>query len=376
MRFKIILYLLVFCLLSFNVYALAIHPAVSYYDFQPNLANDLQFTIVGESEPFSVKVLLSEELGNYMVLYDGGLLVVPPEGKDIRFSFELPENLDPGKHRGLIIVEKTGTTDVASGTGMGAFEAVGYSVIARVPYPGKYAEIIFRPGYGNVNGSVLMEVDVYNYGSEMINQATGFVEIYDKDVFLDRIDLSFVDSIAPKEYKTLRGEWNSTGNPAGEYVAKATVLYDDKSTSAEKMFLLGFEFIEILDINPKIFKFGEISAINVDLKSNWNALFRNVEVEMHIFDNGILIERLLAPSIKLVPPLGEFSQVLYWNPKVAGGEYEAKVVVSYNNKLSERIFDIFVEPGVSPLRLTLILVVVVVVLLAIVYIVLKKHGKI
>ena len=116
--------------------------------------DDISFHIYGAENPFQVRLIKNGPLGDYINLGPENFVTVPSTGYDVNISLLLPEDLNPGKYKNYIIVEK-----VAGGGGMvGGAEAVGYTLVVDVPYPGKYLEARIEAENSEVNGTAEFKV--------------------------------------------------------------------------------------------------------------------------------------------------------------------------------------------------------------------------
>ena len=88
-----------------NVFGLGLSPAAYTTIFSPNLEQTYNLTILGEKEPFDIKLFVNGELKEYIEL-PGENFTVPPQNLTLKYKIKLPEKLENGTYKTSIVVEK------------------------------------------------------------------------------------------------------------------------------------------------------------------------------------------------------------------------------------------------------------------------------
>ncbi|MBU3940617.1 MAG: hypothetical protein KKH88_01680 [Nanoarchaeota archaeon] len=371
---KFICVIICFIFFSFNTYAIGITPGKSLYEFEPGLTDTIEFTILNyEGRVLDSEIFLVGDLKEYFDFEKINITLNPNERKLFTTKFALPPDLDlaPGDHRNLIVVSESIEEEQSGLTTVGAVAAVGYVVTVRVPYEGKYLDVLIQPGEAEINKDVHFKVILEVLGKQTVVNSNGNLKILDKDNKTLTTLYFQENNILFKEKRVIDLVWDGGYSEAGIYNAVLDLTYDEKTKQVEQSFRIGDLLINILDLNEKEILEGKITMLEVSTQSMWNKGIIDVYAELEI--GG---KQTKSPSVdyerweeKMIP--------LYFDPAgLETGEYEAKVTLFYEGKTTEKTFDIkIVSPFFSPTNPLLYLMIVVVILLMVILVMLFKKRK-
>ena len=179
-RGEIFFIIVIFLFLPVASALLGISPAKQYVDFKPGMELEYNFNVYGDSEQ-KIEIYSAGEFSD-LVEFDKKELV---GGGGFNVKIKLPESIEkPGKH--ILLIGAREKTDGEEGVATSV--AVQAPIVIFVPYPGKYAEIIFTTNNANAGEPVKFEVTVSSMGEESITAATS-IEIYSDENLVEILDL-------------------------------------------------------------------------------------------------------------------------------------------------------------------------------------------
>lgn len=362
--------ILIFILIVPAIYGIGVGLWVEEINFEPNLNQNFN-AFVNNNMGYDAKVRLSARggLGEYVTFSDEYLEIPEGERGFFTFNLKLPESIPPGRNRIDIGAEDVTPT---TGGGISAKTAAYMGFYIRAPYPGKYVEASFRVGNIGKDEVATFDVDIINRGNETINKIGGIIEMFDKDSKVDALTIDPIFNIKPSESRTLRAEWDSTGQSVGEYNAKAHINYDGEELELDTNFKIGELLVKIINYTKEFYKDG-INRFDVEIESFWNMDIDNVYGRINVEEQGIetLRTKLGAWSKKTI--------TAYLNTdNLAVGEHIANIKVYYEDKVAEETGNITVLPKreiemPSKISSTTILLIAIIVLLVIGNIILILH---
>jgi hypothetical protein len=358
-------FLVLFCL---DVGALGISPSKINYDFEPGLSDEITFRVINsESVPFNVEVYVEGDLAEYFDFERTPVTLPPGEAREFTVFFNFPSDLRiaPGEHRTDIVAAQVG--DGEEGGTVAAFVAVAIPVLVEVPYEGIFLDAKIEIGEAEAGTPVDFGIELISLGKEVISIVNGNIGIINEEgVVVDEIIFQELN-IQPLDTRLVSLEWFPGDNSAGIYNATLFIEYDGEEANFVKEFRLGDLLIDILDLEEKKFKKGQINRINVLTRSFWNYEINDAYAEIFIFGSSSKSESMTFGSWeeKTVP-------VYFDMNGLESGEYEARVVLSYEGVTTEKVFDITI--GAILFSVTnLIYAGLVVVLIVLVVLFLKKR---
>jgi hypothetical protein len=263
-------------LFSFNVGAVSfgVSPAIYEVDFEPGLEKDFVFNFATDAPDLDFVVNVTGELAHFVTLdkykYSGKIGTVTA-------TLKLPQSIDvPGSHR--IFVGALPKTDNRGRTGGAA--AVGITVRANgvikvlVPYPGKYADVVFNINDANAGEKVKYRLRIYSRGEEQIVTSTS-INVYDStNKSVGVFDIGS-DIIPSSEHVEINSDLDVSTLEAGNYRAVAVVTYSGGERRAEDTFRLGNLSVDIVNYTRE-FDRNKINQIYIDVKSGWNDPIKGV----------------------------------------------------------------------------------------------------
>ncbi|MDO8556686.1 MAG: hypothetical protein Q7R96_05960 [Nanoarchaeota archaeon] len=325
--------------LTTNVQAIGITPGRTTVDFTPGHEQEITFQVLN-NEHKDMKVLLrvEGELASYVKLKE--VLVdfaATEESKTFTYLVTLPTSFEKaGDHEANIIAQELPKDLNQAGTYIGATAAVATNLLVKVPYPGKYAEIRLDISEAQVNETVTFILPVLNFGTEQINKATGTIEIRGPTNDILATIKTNEASIAPKGRTELTAGWLANVN-SGKYYALATLNYDGKLVSTEKIFGVGNLFVEVKSVNVKEFTLGDVAKFNIQVENKWNEKIDNLYAELIVENekgDPLVSTKSATTSIDA---LGQATLDVFWDTEgVQSGIYNTRIILHYGEKSSEK----------------------------------------
>ncbi|MCA9485292.1 MAG: hypothetical protein KC506_00430 [Nanoarchaeota archaeon] len=327
-----------------------VSPAIYDVDFEPGLEREFNFKFYRDDPSVNLEIYSREELTEFVEFTPA---VLENGEQDVVVMLRLPQELDrPGAHRLLI-----GARPVISPGegGVGIVASVNGVINVRVPYPGQYAETRLTVDNANVNEEIRYKLVIFSRGSESIT-ASAEIEVFDLDgEIIKKFSVGTFD-IAGVSSREIRAKLDPSGIVAGNYKAKATVVYQGgPSATSEIPFRIGELNVDIVNYTNKVEK-GSINPFYVDIKSGWNNKIENVYVEVSSEDSDV---SLVTPSVSLKP----------WDTTRMNGYLDLKglkaeedtvklnVVVHYGDRTTEESIEVILEDSKFNINFTLITIV-------------------
>jgi len=336
-------FLVAFILVVGRAEAIGLTPGRTTLDFEAGAEKEISFTIINnEHKEFNALVYVEGDMKNSVTIEKNIIEFKETDNsKDFRFKFRMPESMEkPGEYWTKIIVMEIPseiTPKKPEGQAVVATTAVVHQIKVKVPYPGKYVNIEVSVSEAEPGETATFFVKLFSLGTEKIYQASAIVDILGPtNEKIDSIESDII-SIEPKTTGELIIPWKANVNP-GLYQAVITVNYDGKAASVRKTFSIGTLRIEVLDIKVRNFVLGEIAKFEINVENKWNERVENVYAEMTITNQrGDVIGNFKSASID-VEPLQRATLYAYWDTQgVEKGTYDAKLVLHYANKTSEKM---------------------------------------
>jgi len=321
-----------------EVHALGITPGRAVFDFLPGRKETVDFKVINnEHKDMGVVIYVEGELNQSVTLHQKMIkFKATDQEKDFKYSFKLPDSLDkPGVHVARIIAMEI-PEDAESGTFVGATVAVATELYIQVPYPGKYIEARMDIQESDVNGTTKFIVVSSNLGEQKIARAYALIDVLSKtNEKLATIKTSTFE-IASKRRVDLVGEWKANVE-AGTYLARATIIYDEKTAEIEKSFNIGSLRIDLIDVVVEDFRLGGIAKFTLVAESKWNADIPGVYSNVIVYDAaGKTIADSKSASVDF-PALSRQTMFAYWDTAgVDEGDYDGKIVLNYADKMTDR----------------------------------------
>jgi len=318
-----------------SVYALGVSPARTTLDFSPGMENTVDFQILNSAgKDMNILIAAQGELAEYISVSSGALNVAATEKtKQVSYEFSLPENLGPGLHTAdIIILEAPNSADGA--TSVKATVAVVTQLHIYVPYPGKHAKAEMKI-VSSKDGGVTFVFPVISVGEFDLTSVKVNVDIY--DTAGTKID-SFMTSpieIPSGEKKEIVRAWG-VGAPSGDYVARASLIYDEGTQGFNGTFSIGDAGLVLQDIGVNDFKLGEIVKLNMLVENRWNEKIEGAYVYANILnDRGDIVSKFESAAHD-IPSKSKENFEAYWDTAgVKVGTYEADIAIKHGEESSK-----------------------------------------
>ena len=323
-----------------SVSALGISPARKIFDFESGLQESVEFKVINnENKDMKVVVYAEDVFNGASVIVDTSELSFSAgeSEKIVRYSFSLPDKMDkPGDHSVKIVAREIPVDSAVSGTEISSAIAVVHELKIKVPYPGKYVETDLKIAETDKSNEVNFIISVNNLGTQKIVNAKGIIDIYgptnDKIASVET-SLSSIDAGLRKD---LTAVWTDENINSGKYYAKLTLTYDGEVAEAERIFNVGSLEVDIIDINVKDFRLGEIAKFNILVENSWSELINDAYCELVISENGDEIGSFKSAS-EDIHALSKGELTAFWDTAgVKEGEYDAKAILYYAGKSIEK----------------------------------------
>ncbi len=340
-----LMFLLIGIFMISSVCALGVTPARTTLDFEPGLSKSVGFEILNSgNEDMKVVFSAQGELAEYISLNVAEASISAAEGsKAFNYNLNLPSELTPGLHTGEVFAMQLPSGPTSEGSQILATLAVVTQVYVYVPYPGKYANAKMYVYGANVGGDVKFVIPVISAGEFDLTSVRANVDIYNK---LNEKVASFnTDSISVPSgtRKELAYRWKADV-PIGDYLAKASLIYDDGTLNFEEAFSVGSEELELQEISVRGFTLGEIAKLEMLVENKWSEPISDAHVATKIMnDRGDIVSSFESATYD-VDPLSKKVFVSYWDTAgVRVGTYETEVSINYGDKSSKKSLQFDVE---------------------------------
>lgn len=328
-----------------SVMSLGITPGRTTFSFDPNLKKTVTVTVINnEKKDFRALIYTKGDLTDYIKLSTDSIdFTKDEERKSLTYDIKLPNKLEPGLNKEDIVVRETTAERGKKEITVSALVAVVSQLHVNVPYPGKFLKIDLLIKEAKPGEIIKFFIPVINLGEENIENAKPYIFIFDlNDNKIAKIE-GKEKSIPEKARTEFVLDWKADTLP-GFYKAVAVVEYDGNKATAENNFLVGDFFLEPLDISVKDFTLGEIAKFNILVENIGNKLIIDAFGRL-VLNNleGKEIVNIKTTSID-IPPRKKKEMTAYWDTEdVEEGEYYGKIVLSYEEKFSERRIRTIVE---------------------------------
>jgi hypothetical protein len=333
-----LLILLVGLFMFGSVFGLGVTPARTTIDFEPGLKRDVSFQVVNsEGEDINLAFSAKGDLKEYISLSGNSGVISASEGSKVfSYSLNLPEILSPGLHVGEIVVTNVPSELNSEDSYLSATLAVVTQVHVYVPYPGKHANAKMYIYSGSIGEDVKFVIPVISEGEFDLTSVRANVDIYDNaGENVGSFSTSSV-SIPSGAKKELVYDWKADV-AVGEYVAKATVIYDEGTIALEERFSVGSEELVLQEIVARDFNLGEIAKLEMLIENKWSGEIDDVFIETKILnDRGGTVSSFKSSDYS-VRALSEETFISYWDTAgVLEGDYDVEVSINYNDKSSKK----------------------------------------
>ena len=315
-----------------TIFALGVTPGRTTIKYPDDLNRVFSFSVLNsENKDIQLFFGTSGELGEYIILNENNVEIKKGEdSKEFTYTLNVPLNMEPGDHRGEIIISEIGEEE-----GFGAKIAVKTELVFFVPYPSKYIESAVDIIESDKNETTVFLIPVINRGEEKVENLDAIVEIYKEGQKIDEIRTTSF-SIESMERKELIANWVANV-PIGTYTAKITLDYDGEQVIFNKGFKVGNLSFEIFDVFVEDFELGNIVKLDVLVENRWSERLKDVYADLILYDEiGVKIADVRSPP-EDISPFEKIRLPLYWDTSnVSEGKYNGKIIINYKEFSSEK----------------------------------------
>ena len=160
-------------------------------------------------------------------------------------------------------------------------------------------------------------------------------------------------TLKSKTTETLIVKLDTNDIPSGDYQAIVIVDYDGFKATEQENFRLGDLYVNLTNYT-KEFEFNKINRWDIFIESRWNKQITNLYAEVKILQNGQEIDiSTKTPTISLEPWETTRLNAFWDTTGFAPGEYGAKLILHYNDKVQENPINIQVVKSGAFIQLPL-----------------------
>lgn len=334
-----ILIVMMLLMLVSTVSALGAGPSRKVVNFQPGLQEYELRVINNEYKDLRAKIEFAGDLAQYASIAND-FINIPKEQNEqvIKYLLDLPPGMKAGPHTLEIVVTELGDEDAGVQTLLRLIS----KLVVNVPYPDKYLEAKLQISSAYVNEETVFNIQLFNLGSEAIEDAHALIEIF----ALDGAKIAEFDSnsiaLSSGSSGKVAGKWFANVGK-GTYQAVVTVNYDGRQILLDSQFDVGQMHMDIQNVLVENFYLGGIAKFDIYLYNDWNYMLDDVYAQMRISQGGkIFVDTKTAPASIGSGEVGKLEA--FWKTEgVHSGKYLVDLVVHYAGRVTQDVFEIDVQ---------------------------------
>jgi len=294
-------------------------------DFEPGLEQSFEFDFLFDDPEQNFEIILGGELRDYVT-------VRKIEGTTkVEVNLKLPQAYNNPGPNSVSVGARAVAGESGDDTGVGISALVSGIVLVNVPYPGKYADLIFRMDDANAGEQASYRLAIYSRGEEQIVTNSQII-IYDSEGTSVKTFNLGSDTILPGASSDETSLLDVSDLGAGSYNAEAVVSYSGEERRAEDDFSLGSLVVNLINYT-KTFDKEKINQMYIDVESGWNDQINGVYAEGKVV--GYEEVGFTTPSIELKPwRSGKLVGHLDTTP-IQSEEFQMDLTVHYGGKITE-----------------------------------------
>lgn len=339
--FLILVFILLF---SFQVTAYGLAPAKKIINFQPNLEQTIEFSVLskGDSQAFFT-LKLEGSLKDYAILEQESLyLDFQDTSKTFKVKLNLPDKLPPGENTLEVqVIEQKVTSE---STAVVQTAIVG-QVVVNVPYTGVHVESKLYIPKAKISQPLTFTISLFGRGDI---PATCYATIDIKTPTNELVETLISEKIVVNkaDAKKLELIYTNTQNK-GLYLAEAIIHCQDKTNILRENFYIGDPSVSVVSIISDKFILGEIAPIKIALRNNWNQRFKDTYVEILVLGpSGTIIQQFKSASEEIASEEIKTFTAYWETEKITVGNYNLNVVTYFdNNGVNQEKFIANVQPN-------------------------------
>lgn len=299
---------------------------------------DYEIRLLAVDKPTDVEVIIIGEIAEFIEV-EQTKLTIPVEGTTLKYTVTLPNDLAPGIHKSVIVIQEAAVTS-EEGAGRGDFQlrsAIGHVVKVYGTSNQKYAEVSFDANNVNLGEKVIFNLKVKNLGGEDIESAFGKIRILNSGGDLIHELETNKDSYYSGMEGELNAHWTAGDLDPGKYVAILEFNYDGIVELSQTEFMIGSILIEPLSLSLENITRGGLLPIGVNVRNFWSEQIDTVYADL------ITSNTTARTSPQNIAPFSNAVLQTYIDTdKLDVGTNEVVVIVNYGSKTSSDTFDLFV----------------------------------
>ena len=271
---------------------------------------------------YDLSISIEGDWREYVTL--GEITSPSPGKKEFTVTLSPPREPDtPGLH--LVFI---GVGPVLSPSGsVGAVAFVRKRIAFEVLFQYKWISAELMAPDVNIGEPVHFQLKVTSGTLQTIRKVQASIEVTDSEGTL--LATIPTDSVTLKlgEEKVLTGTFSTAGLKPATYHAKATVTYDENTTTTEDSFRVGTLAVHIINHTTQV-EAGTITPFTIRVESGWNDPIKNVRGEVYVDQKQVM----KTPTTDLAPwekkDLTGYFDAAGWEP----GQYNSTITVHYGDK--------------------------------------------
>jgi len=337
--FLFLLIIPILLIVTAEVSAVGILGSNDFFIFEPGIQKIYNFGVLSNTDRvMDHGVGVNGDLDKYATLSTDVLKdLAPGEVAYFSLNLSLPNELSPGMHSLTLCAGESETRGSGGreGTSIGTKAAVCLVIRVLSLYPEKLAEFEFYASdvsSGEID-EMRMEVRSLSQQNMLIR---GDIDVYSNSSgsLVKIVSLTTPEKILNSgKSETLFAYLNTTNLDIGEYIAKATLHFDENTSSQEKTFKIGNLSMEIMNFTDTIYK-NKVNKIEVYTKSRWNSKIDGVYSEVFVKDGNQTIKA--SSSTESFEPWQIKPLIVFLDAKnISVGDHNFKIILYYGEKTAE-----------------------------------------
>ncbi|MCF7866312.1 hypothetical protein K9L67_00785 [Candidatus Woesearchaeota archaeon] len=390
-KILILLFTIMLIIISTNILAIGIVPAQKEILIDKNSYSFPLKIINNEQKEFLVQLNAEGKYSEFVSFSKKTIQFSPDKDfEEITVNINMPsiQNLDFGENKITISANQKTNLNSQISTNIGVL----MDLILIKPYETGELKIEFFTSNFIKNNQGNFVLEATNVGLKEVTETKSTIEIF--DISNNKLEeKSKSEKIIKKgETKIFNFPW-TPNLENGIYIAKATIIYDNKIKNITKKFNIGSPELIIDFIKTYNYKLGDVAQLDLIIVNQWSQPIKNAHAEIFFRKNSKTIanintssETIEAFSKKTFPiywdtknqEIGTYQMIvdLYFEGRKTTNTYEINInensfeVISKDKKLTEQKYS-----EKTSLEVYLFVIIMVIFILILIFILLKNLNK-
>ncbi len=350
-----------------------------FFIFEPGIKKTYTFGVLSNTDrPMNHTLGFNGDLEKYVTLSKTVLEnLAPGEVGYFNLDLNLPDELPAGLHTLTICALESETRGGGEdkGTSIGTRAAICLVIKVLSLYPEKLAE--FDLSAPDVASGEIAEITMQVRSLTQQNMSIkGIVDIYSNSSGspIKVISLNTEEKILYSgKNEELSARLDTTNLEIGQYLAKATLYFDENSSTQEKTFNIGNLSMQIENFTDTVYK-NKVNKMEIYVKSRWNSMIKDVYSEVFITGNNQTIKT--SSSTESFEPWQTKPLNVFLDAKnISAGDYNIKILLHYEGQTAEVNGKIKVIEKIELPSSTMFLIVIILVLVILFLILILRTRK-